>query len=84
MKKTQVLLIGTGQMAYEYSKVLKAQGYDFVVVGRGEASAKIFQEKTGIKPITGGADKFLANTDHSDWKAIVAVTIDQLGKVTLT
>lgn len=83
MKKTQVILFGTGQMAYEYSKVLKAQGHDFVVVGRGEASAKIFQEKTGIKPIIGGADKFLANTDYSYWKAIIAVTIDQLGKVTL-
>lgn len=82
MKKSQVLLFGTGQMAYEYSKVLKDQGPDFIVVGRGEASAKNFQEKTDITPVPGGADKFLTQSDYSNYKAIIAVNGDQLGKVT--
>lgn len=83
MKKSKILLLGTGQMAYEYAKVLKAQGSDFLVIGRGEESAKIFQEKIGIIPITGGADKFLTQSDYGSWNAIVAVTGDQLGKVAI-
>lgn len=84
MKKSQILLFGTGQMAYEYTKVLINQGHNFIVIGRGEASAKSFQEKTGIKPITGGADKFLTQSNYKDWKAIVAINGDQLGKVTIS
>lgn len=83
MKKSQILLFGTGQMAYEYAKVLKNQGYDFIVIGRGEASAKEFQDKTGITPVIGGADKFLTQSDYSNYKAIIAVNGDQLGKVTI-
>ncbi len=71
-------------MACEYTKVLKSIGCEFIVIGRGKESANAFQKQTGIIPVTGGADKFLANSNYSDWKAIVAVTVDQLRKVTLT
>lgn len=81
--KSKILLFGSGQMAYEYAKVLRAQSYDFIVVGRGQDSAHLFKKKTGITPVIGGADKFLSESDYSDWKAIVAVTGDQLGEVTL-
>lgn len=83
MNMAKILLFGTGSMAYEYARVLKSQGFDFLVIGRGEKSAKIFQKKSGILPITGGADRFLAQSDYSNWKAIVAVTGDQLGRVCL-
>ncbi|MEY2829122.1 MAG: hypothetical protein RIQ33_980, partial [Bacteroidota bacterium] len=33
-------------MAVEYAKVLMAMQKDFDVIGRGEASAKLFEEKT--------------------------------------
>lgn len=83
MSKATILLFGTGSMAYEYAKVLKQMEKDFIVIGRGQQSAKIFQEKTSIKPFTGGAAKFLSSSDYSLYKAIVAVTGDQLGKVAL-
>jgi len=83
MNKSKIILFGTGQMAYEYTRVLKDQGHDFIVVGRGENSAKDFQNKTGFIPVTGGADKFLTQNDYSNWKAIIAVNGDQLGKVTI-
>lgn len=83
MKKTKILLFGTGPMAYEYARVLKYMDIDYLVIGRGQKSAKIFQQKTGVTPITGGAAKFLNTSDYSSYKAIVAVTGDQLGNVTL-
>lgn len=83
MNTPKILLIGTGPMAYEYSKVLKQMKLDFVVVGRGKESALIFQKKTKITPVTGGVTKFLSGSDLTFDKAIVAVTGNQLGKVTL-
>lgn len=46
--KEKVLLIGPGYMGREYCKVLLAQGYSPVVVGRGAESAKKFTEETGV------------------------------------
>lgn len=83
MNKLKILLFGTGPMAYEYTKVLKKMNLNFIVVGRGTRSAKVFEKNTGITPVTGGAVKFLASSDYSSYKAIVAVTGDQLGNVTL-
>lgn len=83
MKKDNILLIGTGYMAWEFAKVLKAQGHNFLVIGRGQQSAAEFKKKMGISPITGGTERFLEKKGYENWKAIVAVTGDQLGKVTL-
>lgn len=44
----KVLLIGPGYMGREYCKVLLAQGYDPVVIGRGKESASRFTEETGV------------------------------------
>jgi predicted dehydrogenase len=59
--KNRVVLIGTGPMAIDHVKVLKELDTDIVVVGRGEESAKLFEEQVGIKPITGGVEKYLNN-----------------------
>lgn len=83
MDKSSILLFGTGPMAYEYVKVLKQMDQNFIVIGRGQQSAKIFQDKTSIKPFTGGAAKFLSSSDYSSYHAIVAVSGNQLGKVAL-
>ena len=54
-----ILLIGTGPMAIEYSKVLLAMNKKFIVVGRGSKSASLFEQKTGIIPELGGLDLYL-------------------------
>lgn len=84
MEKTKsVVLVGTGPMAVEYAKVLKDQKIFVVVVGRGEESAKKFTEETGLEVSTGGIDNWLAGNSLFPRKAIIAVSEDQLGVVTL-
>lgn len=57
--KSKVVLVGTGQMAIDHLKALKDLKKDIVVVGRGSDSARLFHQKTGIKPVEGGFDKYL-------------------------
>lgn len=83
MNQLKLVLFGTGNMGLEYAKVLKSLGYDFLVVGRGQRSATNFYKKTGITPFIGGANKFLAESSSTVIQAIVAVTGDELGNVTL-
>lgn len=70
-------------MAIEYAKVLKAQRQSFIVVGRGQASANQFQSATGIQPITGGLRHWLRANSPSGFRAIVAVSENELGRATL-
>lgn len=74
-----ILLIGTGPMAVDYTNVLKALSQAFTVIGRGVASAKIFEEKTGILPVTGGIDNYLlTNKVNSNTAAIIATGTEAL------
>ena len=77
----ELWLIGSGLMAHDYAKVLQALRCDFRVIGRGETSAKNFQENTGLNVIQGGLNLALANYPNPD-KAIVAVGVEQLAMVT--
>lgn len=72
MTKREIYLIGTGNMAVDYAKVLKAQNQVFTVVGRGDESAARFEEITGIKPSTGGIEKYL-ETNHFAGNAYVII-----------
>lgn len=83
-RNNTVLLVGTGPMAIEYTKVLTSMGCDFCVVGRGEDSAQKFKEETGKTAITGGIDDWLKKNAGFKTKAIVAVTVKELGNVTLS
>ena len=47
------------------------------VVGRGKTNTNIFFEKSGLRPVSGGLDKFLKNNEAPE-EAIVAVNADQL------
>jgi len=67
---TKVLLIGTGPMAVDYSKVLTAEGVNFKVIGRGFESAQRFKEQANIQPITGGLEAYL---DQENFDAEVAI-----------
>ena len=77
----ELWLIGSGLMAQDYAKVLQALGCDFRVIGRGETSAKNFQENTGLNVIQGGLNLALANYPNPV-TAIVAVGVEQLAMVT--
>lgn len=77
--KNQTILVGTGSMAVEYAKVLTELKQDFIAIGRGEASARAFEEATRHKPVTGGLDRFLEqNTISSDTSVIIAAGTEGL------
>lgn len=75
----KLLLIGTGPMAVEYSKILQAMSKEIIVIGRGSTSANVFKEKTGITPIIGGIDDYLSKTKiASETMAIIATGVESL------
>ena len=47
-------LIGSGLMALDYAKIIKALNIEFTVIGRGIKSAQNFEKITGTKVIKGG------------------------------
>lgn len=78
-----IWIVGAGNIAIEYTKILKALGRDFIVIGRGEASAVKFREATGIEPILGGLEKYLMTTPELPQKAINCVRASDLGKTNI-
>lgn len=79
----KILLVGTGNMAIEYAKVLKAQKKLFLVVGRGEKNASLFEKITGVTAIRGGMKKWLGNNAGKIPQiAIIATNEEQLGPMT--
>lgn len=81
--KQSILLVGAGPMAIEYAKVLKTLKKNFLVASRGVENAKKFEEATKSKVISGGVEEFLKSRSSYPKHAIVAVSEEQLGKVTL-
>ena len=78
-----ILLIGTGPMAIEYSKVLQIMDKKFIVIGRGSKSAKIFEKKTGLTPELGGLDIYLKNKQlNKKTIAIIATGTETLMSIT--
>ena len=78
----KILLIGSGNMAKEYARVLKVLKKDFLVIGRGEKSASIFEKDVGVPVVTGGLNKWLENkTNKIPSVAIVATNEEQLGPI---
>jgi predicted dehydrogenase len=82
LHKMKIVIIGTGQMAICYAKVLQAMGRDFTVVGRGQSSCSKFASATGVIPISGGLEK-QQNIDYSNSVAIVAVGIENLADIAI-
>ena len=75
----KILIIGTGPMAIEYTKVLISMNKEFIVVGRGFKSAELFKKQTGITPKTGGLDVYLkANKINKNTLAIIATGTETL------
>lgn len=80
--KDLVYIIGSGPMAVDYAKVLKAMGIEFAVVGRGQASCEKFKNETGMECISGGFDTWFNAQISFPKYAIVAVSEENLGSVT--
>jgi len=84
MDGKKIWLIGVGEMAIEYAKVLRAIGVDFMAIGRGEESAAEFHRKTNIVPFTGGIDAYLNTKPTYPEHVIVSVGIEGLKSATLS
>ena len=65
-------------MGIEYARVLSAMNIDFIPVGRGEESARVFHEQTGIQAVTGGMERFLERVTDRPATAIIAVNVPDL------
>tara|TARA_B110000438_G_C15792102_1_gene641182 strand:+ start:732 stop:1697 length:966 start_codon:yes stop_codon:yes gene_type:complete len=80
----KICLIGAGDMAFEYSKVLDSLDVPYNVIGRGRKSAQFFQNKTGHEVHIGGIDNTFNNKiiDIPN-KAIVAVGIKELSETAI-
>jgi predicted dehydrogenase len=76
----KVWLVGTGDMADEYVKVLSAMGIVPVVIGRGKESAEIFGRKTGLHVISGGIESFLQTGPAKPDAVIIAVNVVNLAR----
>ncbi len=78
-----IWLIGSGEMSKDYVKVLRALNENYIVIGRGETSAKTFREETGEDVFVGGLGFFLGTKPIVPDKAIVSVSIQCLCEVAL-
>lgn len=76
-----VLVVGAGPVAIEYTRILLALGHTAVVVGRGAVGCQSFQEATGVAAQPGGLEAYPKSSAFPD-HAIVAVSETQLGIVT--
>lgn len=74
-----IWIIGAGNMAREYAKVLKALDKEFICVGRGEKSAKEFKEATGVESIVGGLDNYI-KTKPALPEAVIVASIEKSHK----
>lgn len=79
----RVWIIGSGPMALAYARVLISLGIDFLVIGRGEASASTFKASCDCNLVTGGLAKFLEHRPDLPEAAIIATGVEQLAPLTL-
>lgn len=78
----KIWLIGAGGMAQDYIKVLQGLEKKFVVIGRGEETAKKCEETTGCKVQIGGLEKYLLKKTEICSYAIIAVGVEKLYETT--
>jgi len=71
LKEKDVWLVGAGPMAMDHAKALKHLNISPKVIGRGEESAKRFEEQTGLEVIRGGIDVFLNDNKPSEETLII-------------
>ena len=82
MRREKIWLVGAGPMAVAYAAVLKALGRRFEVIGRSEASANAFEDKTGYRVRAGGLDIAL-EADTPPTHAVIAPGVEALSGATI-
>ncbi len=75
-----LLLVGTGQMAGEYAKVLRALEIPTVAVGRCSERSARFAQATGLEVFSGGVETYLS-VHPPPSHAIVATGVEELSNV---
>lgn len=75
-----VLVVGTGEIAAEYCKVLLSMGIKPDVVGRNTEKAVRFGEDNCVKAYGGGLDDYIALVDKKYEYAIVATDVMSLSE----
>lgn len=84
MEKERVLVIGAGNIAAEYCKIVSAMGFEPVLVGRApEKTIALANELNIAEYYSGGVDELSADFNFPT-KAIVATSIDTLYYVTVS
>ena len=76
-------LIGAGQMAVDYAKVLNAQAISFTVIGRSKKTAFDFEENQNVSIEYGGIESYVKKGFKAKY-AIISVGIADLFQVTIT
>ena len=80
MSEHKIWLVGAGQMALEYVRVLKELPCEFIVIGRGESSATAFEQKAGVPVICGGLEQHLRKAGEPPEMAILAAGVLDLAE----
>ncbi len=77
-----IILLGAGPMAREYSKILKHLGKDFIVIGKSCEGVKKFQEDTGVPALSGGISKWNGISTDLEY-GIIAVNCEELANTAI-
>lgn len=77
-----LILVGTGEMAKEYVKVLDGINASYQIIGNTITSVRQFNEDTGKCAIEGGIEQYIKKQCEVPKYAIVAVNIQNLYSVT--
>jgi len=80
---TTTWLVGAGAIAVAHARVMTALSVDFTVIGRGDKSADMFTNETGIPVETGGLTKALAK-GISPKIAVLALPVTELADAALS
>ena len=78
-----IWLIGAGNMAVQYAKVLNALNREFLTIGRRENSATLFMKETGHFVETGGLKTWLEKRPEPPECAIVSVGVEALANISI-
>lgn len=76
MKK--IWLVGTGNIAIDYAKVLDNLNAEYIAIGRGKKNVDKFIAATQHDAIEGGLENFLNHNPEIPSHAIVAVNVESL------
>jgi len=81
MKK--IWLVGTGNIAKDYAKVLLDLGVEFVAIGRGKKNVDKFITETQHEAVEGGLENFLKLNPEIPSHAIITVNVENLASTAI-